>query len=58
MSDNYEKLKELVASVADDVSKASSGNKAATTRVRKIMQDVKNVSNDIRKDMIAVRSAD
>jgi len=58
MSENYEKLKGLIESVSDDIAKARSGNKAATTRVRKIMQDVKSVCGDIRKDMIDIRSAE
>ncbi|MDY7108523.1 MAG: histone H1, partial [Planctomycetota bacterium] len=37
----YDRLVKLVESAADDVAKAEGGNKAAGTRVRKIMQDVK-----------------
>jgi hypothetical protein len=52
----YERLKELVESAADDVAKASGGNKAAGTRVRKIMQDVKDTAQTIRKKILEVRS--
>ncbi len=52
----YDRLKELVESAADDVAKASGGNKAAGTRVRKIMQDVKDTAQTIRKKILEVRS--
>lgn len=54
----YETLKQLVESIADDISKAEGGNKAAGTRVRKIMQDIKNAAQDVRKKILEVRSAD
>ena len=37
----YETLKRLVTEAEDDVSKAEGGNKAAGTRVRKKMQEIK-----------------
>ena len=37
----YEQLKALVAEIEADVNKAEGGNKAAGTRVRKQMQDIK-----------------
>lgn len=52
----YQKLKELVESAADDVAKASGGNKAAGTRVRKIMQDIKDAAQTVRKEILEVRS--
>ncbi len=54
--EDYLKLKELVESAADDVAKASGGNKAAGTRVRKTMQDVKQAAQDVRKRILEVRS--
>ena len=56
--EDYEKLKRLVESAAEDVAKAEGGNKAAGTRVRKIMQDVKNSAQDVRKNILEVRSAE
>jgi len=44
----YERLKRLVEEVADDMQKAVGGNKAAGTRVRKAMQDIKSAAQDIR----------
>ena len=54
----YERLKELVAAAEDDILKAEGGNKAAGTRVRKQMQDVKSAAQDLRKKILEVRSAD
>ena len=53
----YERLKELVAAVEDDLLKAEGGNKAAGTRVRKQMQDIKAASQDVRKKILEVRSS-
>jgi len=51
----YERLKKLVESAAEDVQKTEGGNKAAGTRVRKIMQDIKNAAQDVRKSVLAAR---
>ena len=52
----YEQLKELVESAVDDVAKASGGNKAAGTRGRKAMQDIKEAAQAVRKKILEVRS--
>ena len=52
----YEVLKELVESAAEDVAKAYGGNKAAGTRVRKTMQEVKDAAQTVRKKILEVRS--
>lgn len=44
----YDRLKRLVEEIAEDMQKAAGGNKAAGTRVRKAMQDIKNAAQDIR----------
>lgn len=54
----YENLKGLVESAADDIQKAEGGNKAAGTRVRKTMQDVKNAAQELRKAILDLRDAD
>jgi len=54
--EEYERLKELVEAAADDVRKATGGNKAAGTRVRKAMQDVKDAAQEVRKKILEVRS--
>lgn len=55
---DYELLKKLVEGVAEDVAKAEGGNKAAGTRVRKAMQDIKNAAQTVRKKILEVRSSD
>ena len=52
----YEALKRMVESIADDVAKAQGGNKAAGTRIRKAMQDIKNAAQEVRKKILEVRS--
>ena len=56
LSEAYEQLRQLVADVEDDVKKAAGGNKAAGTRVRKKLQDVKNHSQDMRKLVLEQRT--
>jgi hypothetical protein len=54
----YERLKKLVESASEDVAKAEGGNKAAGTRVRKIMQDVKAAAQDLRNAVLEARKDD
>lgn len=56
--EEYENLKRLVEEAAEDVAKAEGGNKAAGTRVRKMMQDIKNAAQEVRKKILEVRSAE
>lgn len=51
----YERLKKLVAEVEDDVMKAAGGNKAAGTRVRKVMQEIRQTAQDLRVAILEVR---
>lgn len=53
--EEYQKLRQLVDEVADDVSKAEGGNKAAGTRVRKAMQDIKNAAQEVRNKILESR---
>jgi hypothetical protein len=54
----YETLKRLVAEAEDDVNKAIGGNKAAGTRVRKKMQEIKAAAQDLRKKILEGREAE
>jgi hypothetical protein len=56
--ESYEKLKQLVDEIAEDVYKAVGGNKAAGTRVRKVMQEIKNTAQEVRKSILAIREAE
>ncbi len=51
----YETLKQLVMEAEPDVLKAAGGNKAAGTRVRKKMQDIKAAAQDVRKKVLEGR---
>jgi len=53
----YENLKTLIAEVEADIDKAEGGNKAAGTRVRKQMQQIKQASQDVRNKILELRSA-
>ena len=54
--EEYDRLRELVAQAEEDVIKAEGGNKAAGTRVRKIMQEIKAAAQAIRVKILEVRS--
>ncbi len=54
--EEYLKLKALVEEIGDDVYKAMGGNKAAGTRVRKAMQDIKNTAQAVRKRVLDIRA--
>jgi len=51
----FETLKRLVQEAEDDVAKAEGGNKAAGTRVRKKMQDIKSAAQEVRKKILEGR---
>ena len=52
----YELLKEKVAAAEEDIIKAVGGNKAAGTRVRKMMQEIKQVAQQVRIKILEERS--
>jgi len=54
----YEQLKQLVMEAADDVAKAQGGNKAAGTRVRKKMQEIKAAAQEVRKRILEGRETE
>ena len=54
----YETLKRLVTEAEEDVNKAVGGNKAAGTRVRKKMQDIKSAAQDVRKKILEGREGE
>jgi hypothetical protein len=54
----YENLKRLVTEAEEDVNKAIGGNKAAGTRVRKKMQEIKACATDIRKKILESRNTE
>ena len=54
----YELLKTVVAEIESDVKKAEGGNKAAGTRVRKQMQEIKKAAQNVRNAILEIRSSD
>lgn len=53
--DHLEQMQQTIESIRDDYSKAKGGNRAAGTRVRKVMQDIKNIAQAIRAEMLESR---
>ncbi len=53
--EEFESLKRLIHEAEEDVRKAEGGNKAAGTRVRKQMQDIKNAAQEVRVKILSIR---
>ncbi|MDF3076904.1 MAG: histone [Sphingobacteriaceae bacterium] len=54
---NYNKLKDLLASIEADADKFyNNGNSAAGTRVRKGLQEIKTLASDIRKEVTEIKN--
>ncbi len=52
--EKFSKIKDLIASVEDDADKFyNKANSAAGTRVRKAMQDLKNLAQEVRGEVTA-----
>lgn len=51
----FDRIKRLMAEVEGDLLKAEGGNKAAGTRVRQVMQDIKNACQDVRQKILEIR---
>lgn len=53
--EEFEQLKAKIEQAEEDLQKAEGGNKAAGTRVRQIMQEVKNLAQNVRKKILELR---
>lgn len=53
----YDRLVGLVQAGADDIAKGEGGNKAAGTRVRKAMQEIKQAAQDVRIQILEMRKS-
>ena len=53
----YDELKSLVEQAADEIEKVEKGNKAASTRVRKLMQEVKTAAQAVRVKSLELRDS-
>ncbi len=56
--DLLDQMAQMVESIREDYGKAKGGNKAAGTRVRKTMQDVKKLAQEIRQEMLESRESE
>lgn len=54
---NVEKLNEAFESFKEDYAKFEKGNKSAGTRARKSLQDIRQLSFDIRKEITAAKNS-
>ncbi len=54
----WDTLKRLLTEAEEDVPKALGGNKAAGTRVRKKMQEIKSAAQDVRKKILEGRDGE
>jgi hypothetical protein len=54
----YEDLKRLVEEAESDIKKADGGNKAAGTRIRKQMQQIKQTAQAVRNKVLELRSTE
>jgi hypothetical protein len=54
----YEELKRLIDEAESDIKKAEGGNKAAGTRVRKQMQQIKQAAQAVRNKILETRVAE
>jgi len=52
----FQELVDIMFSAQEDAEKFEKGNSAAGTRLRKKMQEVKNLAQDIRKNVSAVKN--
>lgn len=55
--EDFERLKQVVADAETDVAKCEAGNKAAGTRVRKAMMEIKKIAQAIRVQISGSKKA-
>ena len=55
--EDFDRLKQVVAEAETDVVKCDAGNKAAGTRVRKQMQEIKKAAQAVRQSVLELREA-
>ena len=53
--ESFDQLVATVEGIRKDVEKADKGNRAAGTRVRKAMQEIKKQAQVVREDILAMR---
>jgi len=53
----FDRLKKMITEAEDDIMKAEGGNKAAGTRARQTMQEIKNTAQEVREKVLDLRDA-
>ena len=53
---NVEKIQEVLAEVQGDVEKFTNGNKSAGTRIRKAMQEIKGLAQEVRTEVQTIKN--
>lgn len=53
--ESFDRLKQLVNELDEEVAKAEGGNKAAGTRVRQAMQEIKAAAQEVRQQILEIR---
>ncbi len=54
--ESFEKIQEVLNSVQNDVDKFRGGNKSAGTRVRKAMQEIKTLAQEVRTQVQLIKN--
>ena len=55
--ENVKKIKEVLNTVEEDVVKFGNGNKSAGTRIRKAMQEIKVLAQQVRTDVQTIKNS-
>ena len=55
---NVRKIQEVLENVEGDVMKFGNGNKSAGTRIRKAMQEIKVLAQQVRVDVQTIKNSD
>ena len=56
--ENVSRIQEVLNNVQTDVEKFGNGNKAAGTRIRKAMQEIKTLAQDVRTQVQTIKNSD
>lgn len=57
MNSNFDQIKQLVTDCDGDVTKFFEGNNAAGSRVRAVMQNIKKLAQEVRKEVQDTKNA-
>mgnify|MGYP001355985668 FL=1 len=55
--ENVNRIQEVLNNVQTDVEKFGNGNKAAGTRIRKAMQEIKTLAQDVRTQVQTIKNS-